>query len=93
MKKWYLFDKTKGSRQKHLPEGKYVVVLLESTDPSCLPCGLGIGYRKDGGGDPQTPYFVIPGIGGEVIAWCDCLPDDFSYPIALTKDMEVTMKG
>lgn len=78
--KWYKFDKAKGSRQKRPPERKYVVVKLESTDPCSLPEGLAVGYRKNAAGDKQCPYFVIPGIGGEVIAWCDCLPDDFKYP-------------
>ncbi|MCW4050506.1 MAG: hypothetical protein NWE89_12310 [Candidatus Bathyarchaeota archaeon] len=92
MKKWYLFDKFKGSRQKYLPERKWVVVLLEKTKRGTipalnLPCGLGIGYKKNGAGDPQSPYFVVPGIGGEVLAWCDCLPDDFEYPIAITKEL------
>lgn len=44
------------------------------------PPGLAVGYRKDAAGDKSCPYFVIPGIGGEVSAWCDCLPDDFQPP-------------
>lgn len=41
------------------------------------PPGIAVGYRKDSGGDKSRPYFVIPGLGGEVTAWSDCLPDDF----------------
>ena len=79
---WHLFDQSKGSRQLRPPVSKYVVVKLRSTEPGCLPDGLAVGYRKNAAGDKQCPYFVIPGIGGEVLAWCDCLPDDFKYPDA-----------
>lgn len=44
------------------------------------PPGIAVGYRKDAAGDPSCPYFVVPGIGRKVIAWCDCLPDDFALP-------------
>lgn len=78
--KWYKFDASKGSAQKRPPIKKYVVVRLMSTHRT-LSDGLAVGYRKDAAGDPQSPYFVVPGIGGCVIAWCDCLPDDFQYPV------------
>lgn len=56
---------------------KGVPPLIAST-----PAPLALGYRKDAAGDKQCPYFVIPGIGGTVTAWCDCLPEDFEYPTA-----------
>ena len=86
--KWHDFDRAKGSRQKRPPLYKLVLVRthageyetqlgdgLTFIDDPTLPPGLAIGYRKDGGGDKQSPYFVIPGIGGRVSAWCDCLPE------------------
>jgi hypothetical protein len=76
---WLKFNKTKGSRQRRPPIKKWVVVKLKRKADG-YPCGLSIGYRKDAAGDKQCPYFIIPGIGGEVIAWCDCLPDNFDYP-------------
>lgn len=82
--KWHKFDKSKGYRQLRPPIGKWVMVKLEAKphDVATLPCGLAIGYRKDAAGDKTCPYFVIPGIGGEVLEWCDCLPEGFEYPKA-----------
>jgi len=83
--KWYKFDKAKGSRQKRPPIKKYVMVLCESLDIS-LPHPICHGYRKNAAGDKQCPYFVTPGVTrGEVIAWCDCLPGNFEYPLELAK--------
>ena len=68
------------------PKDAYVVdlgVQLKPGVPSLIasyPPGLAVGYMKNGGGDPQSPYFVIPGLGGTVMAWCDVLPDDFTPP-------------
>ena len=87
--KWHPFDKSKGSRQLRPPMYKWVLVRLQSKDPDCLPDGLAVGYRKNAAGDKQCPYFVIPGIGGEVLAWCDCLPDDFEYSKKESKDVPV----
>lgn len=82
--KWYSFDKTKGSRQKRPKEKKWVIVLRErvvyGTGPGDFPEILAVGYMKNLAGDKQAPYFVVPGLGGEVYAWCDCIPDDFKYP-------------
>ncbi len=79
--KWYDFDAAKGSRQKRPPLRKYVLVRVEARDRS-VPEPLVVGYRKNGGGDKQSPYFVIPGRGGIALGWCDCLPDDFVWPLA-----------
>lgn len=92
--KWHPFDKAKGFRQLRPPLRKWVVVMLAPKDPHQValgfefkpevpglvvyPPGVAVGYRKDAAGDKSCPYFVIPGIGGEVIAWSDCLPDDFT---------------
>lgn len=96
--KWYFFDPAKCSRQKRPPIKKYVVVMLaaqadrihELGELGAFRCAtpepLAIGYRKDAAGDKQFPYFVVPGLSGKVIAWCDCLPDDFEYPKELMRD-------
>ena len=90
--KWHKFDKSKGYRQLRPPIGKWVVVKLEAKphDVATLPCGLAIGYRKDAAGDKTCPYFVIPGIGGEVLEWCDCLPEGFEYPKASNDSSSAT---
>lgn len=74
--KWHLFDKSKGYHQKRPPQRKDVLVILEKVS-SGLPRSVAVGYMKNSGGDKQYPYFVIPGIGGTVIAWSDCLPEGF----------------
>ena len=83
--KWYAFDQNKGSRQKRPPIKKPVVVITESSARGCQ-LGVAVGYRKNAAGDKQSPYFVVPGIGGPVVAWCDCLPEGFKWPLAM--DME-----
>lgn len=93
--KWYKFDPKKGSSQKRPALRRWVVVKLKPKEPEQVdlgnglkpglglvcsyPSGIAVGYTKNFGGDPQSPYFVVPGIGGEVIEWCDCLPDDFNF--------------
>jgi hypothetical protein len=78
--KWYPFDKAKGYRQKRPPEKKYVLVQCVAEDECSAPA-VAVGYRKNAAGCKDSPYFVIPGVGGEVIAWCDCLPSDFDTPL------------
>ena len=77
--KWYRFLKSRGSRQKRPPVKKYVLVKLERREHN-LPHPIALGYMKNAAGDKQSPYFVVPGLGGEVIAWCDCLPDELDNP-------------
>lgn len=85
--KWYKFDRAKGYRQKRPPIKKWVLVLLPQKDKS-RPCSIAVGYRKDGAGCKDSPYFVVPGIGGLPVAWCDCLPSSFDYPRDLIKELE-----
>jgi hypothetical protein len=40
-----------------------------------LPYAIAVGYMKYAAGDETCPYFVVLGIGGDPVAWCDCLPD------------------
>ncbi len=63
--------------QKLPPIRKDVLVMVDERrddDGSGLPEAFAVGYRKD---DSLGPYFVVPGVGGPVVAWCDCLPSDF----------------
>lgn len=87
---WYDFDPAKGSRQKRPPLRKPVLVQCRSLDPS-FPDPILVGYRKDGAGDNQSPFFVRPGgIGcGQVYRWCDCLPDGFQMPPRMYNAREV----
>lgn len=79
--KWYPFDEAKGSRQKRPPLYRKVLVQLPAQPEKGLPPAVAVGYRKNAAGDKQSPYFVIPGIGGTPTHWCDCLGDGFSAPL------------
>ena len=68
--------------QKRPPIKKYVLVLLKRLQDN-IPEHIAVGYRKDHAGDKQAPYFVVPGLGGKVIAWCDCLSEDMKWPLEL----------
>ncbi len=76
--KWIPFDESKGSSQELPPVYKPVLVYTESRD-SGSPRALVVGYRKNGAGDPESPYFVNPGHGCKVLAWSDCLPPSEKY--------------
>lgn len=71
-RKWYRFDPSKGSRQKRPLEKKPVLVARKSEGDG-LPISIAVGYLRNAAGDKQSPYFVIPGLGGDAIGWCDCL--------------------
>lgn len=74
---WVDFDKTQADEQPLPPERRDVLVLLQSTGLG-LPKGVAVGYLRFAAGCKDSPYFVVPGIGGEVDAWCDCLGDGVS---------------
>ncbi len=76
--KWYAFDPLKGSRQARPDERKCVLVRFAPVDQHNPPV-VAVGYRKNGGGDKQSPYFVTPGIGGDPTHWNDCLPEGFNF--------------
>ena len=69
---WVNFDKAQEDYQELPPERRDVLVLLQRTR-SNFPKGVAVGYLRFAAGCKDSPYFVIPGIGGEVDAWCDCL--------------------
>lgn len=55
-------------------ERKVVLVWLRAEHlPFC-------GYIRYAAGDPDCPYFVVyhgnTDLGAEVVAWCDCLPEE-----------------
>ncbi len=61
-------------QNEHIPaERKVVLVWLKSSHlPFC-------GYIRYAAGDKECPFFVVyhgnSSIGSDVVAWCDCLPD------------------
>lgn len=82
--KWYKFDQAKGSRQKRPKDGKWVLVMVDRDaygSTMLYPEGVAVGYVRYASGDRQCPMFVVPqfgyGASGKVVAWCDCLPEDY----------------
>ncbi len=74
--KWIPFDKT-GKVPK---ERRYVLLQIKekATEVGGLPPSVCVGYlRRWSSGS----FFVIPGVGGEVTHWSDCLGDDFEAPL------------
>ena len=90
--RWYPFDTGKGYRQKRPPERKDVLVILEKTSIG-LPRSVAVGYMKNSAGQKEYPYLVIPGIGGRVVAWSDCLPDSFFDSILPYMRDDATMEA
>ena len=61
-------------------ERRYVLVQTEGYPDQGVHSSVAVGYlRYLSNGEP---YFVVPGVdSGQVIAWCDCLGDDFYAPL------------
>ncbi len=93
MTTWNDFKPNTSADQQPLPPAnKYVLVRL--MHPSILiPDPVVVGYLKYHAGVKSEPYFVTPGCSiytaeenallgdGKVVQWCDCLPDDFEFPV------------
>jgi hypothetical protein len=86
--KWYNFTPNKGANRQRLPqEKKYVLVKLKNMSEG-FPDPVVVGYLKYHAGVKQEPYFITPGAtikslntDDRVSMWCDCLPDDFTFPL------------
>ena len=77
---WHKFDRAK-TRGRWLPvRARAVLVQCTPKEEGHAPA-VAVGYLKFAAGDRQCPYFVVPGVPySEVVAWCDCLGNDFSAP-------------
>jgi hypothetical protein len=81
--KWHEYSRDLWHEQKLPEERKYVLVQVEARDEPArgLPPSVAVGYLKYAAGDKRSPQFIVPGVGGPVVAWCDCLPKDFNAPL------------
>lgn len=79
--KWIDFDQKKWANQKLPTAEKHLLVQVAAKPDDGLPPAVAVGYLRFAAGDENSPVFTIPGIGGEVVAWCDCLPDSFAAPL------------
>lgn len=80
---WIDYDREKWHNQPLPQENRMVMVQIERrrVDGMEVAPGVGVGYLRYAAGDPHSPHFIVPGIGGPVAAWCDCLGDDFHAPL------------
>lgn len=79
--KWYDYKESLWHRQPLPKEHRHVLVQVAARELKGMPPSVVVGYMKFAAGDKQSPRFIIPGVGGPVVAWCDCLPDDFTAPL------------
>lgn len=77
---WIPYELEKWHNQSLPPAGKKVLCLISAKPEKGLPHAIAVGYLKYSAGDPHSPMFVVPGIGGPVEGWYDCLPEDITYP-------------
>jgi hypothetical protein len=76
--KWLLFDPNK--RRNFPPERRMVLVITAEKPDDGLPSCVAIGYLRL----HTVPFFVVPGVGGTVTHFADCLGDDFRTPLLTT---------
>lgn len=79
--KWVEFEQEKLANQKLPPRGRYILCQIAAKPEKGLPPAVAVGYMRFAAGDKNSPVFTIPGVGGDVVAWCDCLDDDFAAPL------------
>ena len=78
---WITYTQERWSRQTLPLERKHLLLQIAARPEQGLPPAVAVGYMRFAAGDKDSPIFTIPGVGGEVVAWCDCLPDDFTAPL------------
>ena len=78
---WIDFDRSKFHHQKLPKEKRHMLVQVAAKPDEGLPPAVAVGYLKFAAGCKDSPYFVVPGVGGDVVAWCDCLGDAFMAPL------------
>lgn len=82
-KVWVKFDPEKYGNQKLPKERKLVFVhgfLTKEKSESVTPF-LAVGYLRFAAGDRNSPFFVVPAIGGEVKYWLDYIPQNINPPL------------
>lgn len=81
--KWVPYIETLWGNQSLPPAERWVLVQIAGrrNDLGALPPAVAVGYMRFAAGDKNSPVFTIPGVGGVVVAWCDCLGDDFHAPL------------
>lgn len=81
--KWISFEHDKWANQKLPKPERYLLLQIAAKPNDGLPPAVAVGYMRFAAGDKNSPVFTVPGVGGNVVAWCDCLGDDFHAPLWL----------
>jgi hypothetical protein len=77
---WIPFDAALFDRQPLPAERRRVLVVVPATPERGNAQTVAVGYLRYASGEADSPFFVVPGVGGPVTHWCDCLGDDFEAP-------------
>ena len=78
---WIPFCQAKWANQRLPKARRYLLLQIAAKPEEGLPPAVAVGYLRYAAGDMNSPVFTIPGVGGDVTAWCDCLGDDFTAPM------------
>jgi hypothetical protein len=80
---WTAYQQDLWHNQSLPPLWRHVLCQIDARQGhlSQLPPAVAVGYLTLAAGDEHSPHFVVPGVGGPVVAWCDCLGDDFRSPL------------
>ena len=78
---WVDFDPKNRETQPLPPEYKLVLVQMAARPGNGKTPAIAAGYLRNDAGQKDSPYFVCPGVEGDAVAWCDCLPEDFCAPL------------
>ncbi len=78
---WITFDQEKYADQKLPEHRKYILLQIAEKKDKGLPPAVAVGYMRFAAGDKNSPTFTVPGVGGDVVAWCDCFGDEFTAPL------------
>ncbi|MFN7782246.1 MAG: hypothetical protein ACK5PG_05890 [Lysobacterales bacterium] len=78
---WIDYSEDLWHRQPLPPERRHVLVQVAARLDKGMPPAVAVGYMKFAAGCKDSPRFIVPGVGGPVVSWCDCLGDDFHAPL------------
>ena len=75
---WIDFDKSKFHHQKLPKERRHMLVQVAAKPDEGLQPAVAVGYLKFAAGCKDSPYFVIPGVGGfAMLYWPRAQPPIF----------------
>jgi hypothetical protein len=78
---WVPFDREKLANQPLPTPKRYLLLQVAARPDEGLPAVVAVGWMRFAAGDLDCPTFTIPGVGGAVVAWSDCLGDEFEAPL------------